>query len=269
MDINRIFILGLGHQKCGTSWFHKYLCQSEYFATGPAKEFHVWDRRDISLFKEKRLKLNLRTLLSRSRYVRYQMENSEDFYFSYFDNLMKRNKTITADITPSYSGLNSERLDYIKQKFLARGIETKAVIFVREPLARIKSAVRFNLDRGNYSEGIAENESDFEKALIQYYRTEHCSMRTMYENIISNAGNVFSPENIYVGFYENMFDASSVIELSEFLKIDAKVEFANVRVNKTKNVVPVTESDQEVREFYAETYDFFYEKYPICNELWK
>ena len=96
------------------------------------------------------------------------METSDDYYFSYFDNLMSGGKVISADITPSYSGLKSDRLEYIKKKFSEKGIQTKVVILVREPLSRIKSAVRFNLDRSNYSEGISLNETDFERSLIQY-----------------------------------------------------------------------------------------------------
>lgn len=54
MDKKRTFILGLGHQKCGTSWLHKYLCHSDQFAEGYSKEFHVWDRKDIPLFAIKK-----------------------------------------------------------------------------------------------------------------------------------------------------------------------------------------------------------------------
>ena len=200
MKDKRTFILGLGNQKCGTSWLHKYLCQSNKFVDGFTKEFHVWDRRDIPLFAHKKSHLSLRTLISPKKYQRYKMENT-DYYFSYFDKLMSGDKVISADISPSYSGLKSDRLEYIKKRFSEKDIETKVVILVREPLSRIKSAVRFNLDRRNYSEGISLNETDFESALIQYYKTEHCSIRTNYENIISEAEGVFSSDNIHVGFY--------------------------------------------------------------------
>ena len=153
MKDKRTFILGLGNQKCGTSWLHKYLCQSNKFADGYTKEFHVWDRRDIPLLAHHQSHLSLKTLISPKRYRRYKVENT-DYYFSYFDKLMSGDKVISADITPCYSGLKSNRLEYIKKRFSEKGIETKVVILVREPLSRIKSAVRFNLDRRCYYEGI-------------------------------------------------------------------------------------------------------------------
>ena len=269
MEDKRTFILGLGNQKCGTSWLHKYLCQSNKFVEGFSKEFHVWDRRDIPLFFDKKTRLNLRALISPKRYQRYRMENSDDYYFSYFNKLMSGGKVISADITPSYSGLRARRLKFIKQKFAEKEIDTKVIILVREPLSRIKSAVRFNLDRGNYSEGIKLLETDFESALNQYYRTEHCSIRTKYENIISEAESVFPKDSIYIGFYENMFEKNEVQRLSKFLQIEPKFEFAKVKVNKTRNAVSDTYSDLKVKEYYADTYEYFYENHPISNELWK
>lgn len=268
MKDKRTFILGLGNQKCGTSWLHKYLCQSNKFADGYTKEFHVWDRRDISLLAHHQSHLSLKTLISLKRYRRYKVENT-DYYFSYFDKLMSGDKVISADITPCYSGLKSNRLEYIKKRFSEKGIETKVVILVREPLSRIKSAVRFNLDRRCYYEGISLNETDFQNALIQYYTTEHCSMRTNYQNIISEAKGIFSSDNIHIGFYENMFERSEVERLSKFLQIEPNLQYAKVKVNKTKNAVNITESDLQVKAFYADTYEYFYKNFPISKELWK
>lgn len=269
MEDKRTFILGLGNQKCGTSWLHKYLCQSNKFVEGFAKEFHVWDRMDIPLFSHQKSHLRQRKLISPKRYQRYQMQNSDDYYFSYFDTLMSGEKVISSDISPSYSGLKAHRLEYIKNQFLEKEIDTKAIILVREPLSRIKSAVRFNLDRGNYSEGIKSNEMDFESALLQYYNNEHCLIRTKYENIISEAESVFASDNIYIGFYENMFEESEVERLSKFLQVEPKFEFAKVKVNKTRNAVSETDADSKVKTYYSDTYDYFYKNYPISNELWK
>lgn len=268
MDLKRTFILGLGHQKCGTSWLHKYLCQSDKFAEGFSKEFHVWDSRDIPLLAKNKVRLSARTFINLGRYKRYRMEKSDDYYFHYFDRLMNKSRVISADISPAYCGLKSDRLQFIKQKFLDRGIETKAVILVREPLSRIKSAVRFNLDRGDYSEGIKLNEIDFERALNQYYTTEHCLMRTNYENIISEAKNTFSTDNIYIGFYENMFERCEIERLSQFLNVQPNFQFAKVKVNKTKNPVSITDLDYRVKEHYAKTYKYFHDNYPIVKKLW-
>ena len=95
----------------------------------------------------------------------------------------------------------------------------KVVILVREPLSRIKSAVRFNLDRKNYSEGIKPFENNFISALEQYYKTEHCLLRPTYKTIIVEASKAFKSEDIHIGLYENMFEENEVSRLSEFLQI--------------------------------------------------
>lgn len=125
------------------------------------------------------------------------------------------------------------------------------------------------MDRGNYSEGIKLNETDFESALIQYYKTEHCSIRTKYENIITEAERVFPTDSIYIGFYENMFENNEIERLSKFLQIEPKFDFANVKVNKTRNAVSDTDADLKVKAYYADTYEYFYNNHPISNELWR
>lgn len=94
-------------------------------------------------------------------------------------------------------------------------------------------------------------------------------MRTAYENIISEAKSVFSPQHIYIGFYENMFEHSQVTRLSEFLQIEPNYEFAKIKVNKTLNTISVTNSDQQIKSYYANTYEYFFKHHPLANELWQ
>lgn len=64
VNTKRIFILGLGHKKCGTSWLHKYLCQSDKFAEGFEKEFHFWDSKDILLFAKNKIRPSAKQFIS-------------------------------------------------------------------------------------------------------------------------------------------------------------------------------------------------------------
>ena len=181
---------------------------------------------------------------------------------------MTNGKILTADITPSYSGLKAERLSFIKQNFEKTDVAVKVVILVREPLSRIKSAVRFNLDRKNFSEGVKPGTLDFGAALRQYYKTQHCLFRTQYQNIIIEAEKVFTPDNLYIGFYENMFEHSAIKNLSEFLQIDPIFNFASVLVNQTKSPVQETDFDPQIKSFYKETYNYFFRNFPVSKNLW-
>ena len=41
------FLLGLGAQKAGTAWMHRYLESSPQCDPGFRKEYHVWDALDL------------------------------------------------------------------------------------------------------------------------------------------------------------------------------------------------------------------------------
>lgn len=265
------FILGLGHQKCGTSWVYSYLSRSRHFCQGMLKEYHIWDALDIPLLARNRVKkLQSGTNMKRSATStsRYDMQNDTDTYFEYFCGLYSNTNNIAADITPSYSGLKRNRLQEIRDGFGKRGVDVKALILIRDPLRRIKSAVRFNLDRKNYSEGIINGELDFDRALEQYFMTEHCTLRTRYQVIIGEAEKVFNEEQLYVGIYENMFTFDEILRLSRFFGIDPDFEFARKKVNKTIGDVYETNIDSLVKAYYADVYDFCYENYPLTQKLW-
>jgi hypothetical protein len=48
MNINKIFILGVGAQKSDTGCLHQYISKSPYYNMGRMKEYHIWDALSIS-----------------------------------------------------------------------------------------------------------------------------------------------------------------------------------------------------------------------------
>ncbi len=266
------FILGLGFQKCGTSWLYSYLQQSRKFDGGDLKEYHIWDAIDIPLLNYNRVEKPglISSVLDKSNNLRYLMQTNNEAYFDYFESIFSSTVTITGDITPSYSGLQKSRLSSIYSEFQEREIDCKAILLLRDPVDRIKSAVRYNLDRGNYDEGIKYGETDFLEALEQYYKTEHCTIRTRYDKTIDSVRGVFEEEDIYIGIYEEMFDSEKIDCVSNFVGIQAKYDFATVRVNKTKSATIVNhEIEEKVKNFYSEVYEYCNEEFPSTRNLWR
>tara|TARA_Y100000768_G_scaffold83991_1_gene60038 strand:+ start:156 stop:989 length:834 start_codon:yes stop_codon:yes gene_type:complete len=266
------FVLGLGFQKCGTSWLYRYLQQSEKFDGGKLKEYHIWDAIDIPILSYNIVKRPglVRNILDKSNYLRYRMQTDNESYFDYFESIFSDTVTITADITPSYSGLQKTRLRSIHSGFKERDIDCKAIVLMRDPVDRIKSAVRYNLDRENYDEGIKIGETDFFGALEQYYKSEHCTIRTRYDRTIELVRGVFDEEDIYIGIYEEMFDSDKIDKLSKFFGIQTKYDFAAVRVNKTKSATKVNHDiEQNIRNFYSEVYEYCNEEFPSTRNLWR
>lgn len=268
-SIQNTFILGLGNQKCGTTWLRKYLENFKNFDGGVAKEYHVWDALDIPIMFYKKASL-IDSIRSRKYRVRRGMQRLEQKYFEYFAGLYSNDVNISADITPSYSGLSTERLAYIKKEFDQRGICTKSVILIRDPVRRIKSAVRYNLDKGNYREGVGNGEKDFISALGQYYVTDHCRMRTSYNVIIQNALQVFDKQDVYVGIYENMFEPDEISRLSDFCMVPVKADYADVYVKKTASKVESNDLlEVAIRDRFQDVYDYCYEAFPVTKKLWQ
>ena len=260
----KTFILGLGHQKTGTSWFHTYLKSFSNFNAGITKEYHIWDALDIKCLSTNKINLPRND----KQTIRFKMQNDKTFYFEYFNSLFSEKINLTADITPSYSGLKKERLKIIKDSFLKKEINVKVIIFIRDPLARVKSATRFNLDRNNYNEGIKKDETNFVNALKQYYKNEHCILRTHYHITLDNAFSVFDEEDIFVGIFEKMFEPNEIIKLSDFLNVNPKINFGKIRINQTKNKVTRTIIDDDIKNYYCNVYDYCFEKFPATKVLW-
>lgn len=271
-DMDKVFLLGVGFQKCGTTWLHKYLRQFPEFAGGFKKEYHIWDALDLPVIRRKLVEKpsSFQRLFRTKGYLRHRMQFEESFYFDYFSSLYGDQHQISADISPSYSGLSQDRLEFIRQGFLEKGISCKAVALIRDPVSRIKSAVRFNLDRRNYNEGIPQGERDFTRALRHYFKSEHCSMRTRYDHTLERVRKVFPTEDVYVGIYETMFGEDEVARLSRFLGLEPNFEFTSVKVNKTKRKPESnSELEEEIRDYYSDVYDYCFAKFPATKTLWK
>ena len=109
----KFFILGIGAQKCGTTWLEAQLTKTSFFSNGGIKEFHIFNKlhRETSIdskLKNRRKKghenlLNLREI----------MRLSPEFYFNHFDYLYRKDTDIShvGDITPAYSILNKPSSD--------------------------------------------------------------------------------------------------------------------------------------------------------------
>lgn len=177
---------------------------------------------------------------------------------------------MTADITPSYSALSEARLSQIKAEFDIRGVAVKPIVLIRDPVDRIISAVRYNLSRGNYGEGISSGNNDFDSALAEYYTSAQCKLRTSYDATIKRALAVFGAENVYVGVFESMFTQPEIERLSQFLAVPVNSDFAQVNVNKSKSKSPhQTPIETDIRTAYANVYEYCFEFVPETKLLWR
>ena len=245
-----VFLLGLGAQKAGTTWLHAYVSRSAGTSFGKIKEYHIWDGLTISEYSEydlRKKKIDLRTHLQdlRRRLKGKQrlplllcrsMQRNATRYFDHFaQELMKEGIYLTGDITPSYSALSRETLTCIRDGFNKRGIDTKCVFLMRDPVERCLSAIRMYRRNQTSKQGVDISLSDRE-ALLEYVTSRHAQLRTDYPYTLENMKSVFSEEDIYGGFYETMFSSAEVERLSSFLNLPIAHDFVNERFNVTQKI---------------------------------
>lgn len=66
-------------------------------------------------------------------------------YYGYFANLLAApDIRLTGDITPSYSGLSAATLAEIRDGMATRGVPTRVVFMMRDPVERSWSALRMS-----------------------------------------------------------------------------------------------------------------------------
>jgi hypothetical protein len=136
----KIFLLGVGAQKAGTTWLHDYLSRHKSADLGFRKEYHVFDAlsaRGKGFFEtrirrgraqlaelEERLETSEQLLVSPGNknggtFKLLDFLYDYDNYFDYFNGLyIKDSITLTGDITPAYSGLSSNVFQTIRDGFI-------------------------------------------------------------------------------------------------------------------------------------------------------
>ena len=94
--------------------------------------------------------------------------------------------------------------------------------------------------------------------------------RTRYQATIANLESVFPPEDLWFGLYETLFSEPEVNRLSEFLGVETNHAFAKKQVQVSPKTKPEldAETKQLLRDFYADVYEYCYERFPSTREVW-
>ena len=263
------FILGVGAPKTGTTWLHEYLCQFPSVDMDFRKEYHVWGAKYNvgGLFDRFRVK-EADVWDNFSNLARYLMQNEPCWYENYFSTLVKGNVTMTGDITPAYSALRQEHFRQIRDRLEAAGFRLKIVFLVRDPVQRCWSAVRMRVRNAKRTSGKEFSTQKINDLFSKSYKTEKYVVRTRYEETLTTLEKVFEIDDIYVGLYEEMFSDAQIKRISEFLGLEARLEYKKTHVNTSAPVELDKNFAKECFAFYRSTYDSFAARFPETRQLW-
>lgn len=246
------FFLGVGAMKCGTSWLWKYLSHFPNFDFNGIREYHIWDslyihdiRRDflINFFPDNKVNETLLNIF-----------DNNPPYEQYFSGLIKDNVNSTGDITPAYHALTAKHYASIKQRLESVGFDVKVIFLMRDPFDRAWSQAKFMKQHESFADS---------------YSSSKFTDRNNYKHTITELENVFSPEQIYYGIYEEMFTEQKIIDLSKFCGVAPDVSYARYNPNKSQITdEPPASIKQQAIDCYAKTYDFCAQRFPQTKQLW-
>lgn len=282
---NKVFILGVGCQKGGTTWLHRQLLKSIHVDTGMRKEYHVFN----SLYNKEDYRLSARFLQLQERATRMERKgrSGEEYdrlilnlsfihdtenYYKYFDDLWSRSGgqvTHVGDITPAYAALPADAYEEIKLRLESRGFTVKVIFIMRDPIERCWSTVRMSLRKLEHTGG-AISYKDEVSLLRKRFQSAVYQKRTRYEDTVRALEQVFQRSDIFYSLYENLFNASTLQKLKDFLDL-ADLEYdVNEQVNNTKRTEQVLDPalKSEIYQFYEKTYQFCAERYN-AREFWR
>lgn len=275
--MKKVFLLGIGAQRSGTTWLHRYLHLHPSVNLGFAKEYHIFDALYIPeegirrLFLQDRIKKFIAdpqpsdTDLTILRFL-----GDTDTYFDYFNDLVIANPgtRVTGDLTPSYAGLPVEIFRRIRTSLLKRDFEVRVVFLLRDPVERCISAARHSLSRAT-----APPTQNVERRVLRdSYRSVGCRMRTRYDLTIRNLEQAFDPSELIFFFYEDLFTPASIGKLNASLGLDHVEPNLNDRINETSSEHAVDESlRHEIFSYYEVVYEFAAERFgaDYVRSIWR
>ena len=150
----KVFILGIGAHKAGTTWLaDQFKKAGAKFPLG--KEAHIWDyvqkQETGEIAGRGRWLIKTKPKRSRAKSVSREKEKirkNPSSYSSYYYNFaVQNNVSFVGDITPLYSALSLETLARIRRGLVDEGFQAKVFFSARDPYSRVWSAIRFELKR--------------------------------------------------------------------------------------------------------------------------
>lgn len=257
------FLLGVGAQRCGTTWLHTYLAGHPSVFMSPFKELHVFDAMfapELSGYTREKRFNELRGLLGRMlrgervgkheltyEIERYDLSLGDDAYLSHFRRHVRPEQRVMGEITPSYSLIPSSGFCYVRDLLLKAGLEPKVIFIMRDPVERLYSQLRFNERRG-----VAQVNDALASALDR----PGVIFRTRYDLTLSSLDSAFDPDQLLLLFYEELFQDSSIASICRFLDIDVRPADFSARVNAAPDA---GEIDPDFRKAARERLNVVYE----------
>lgn len=273
----KLLLIGLGAQKAGSSWLADYLRSHPQAYVPALKELHYFDvvhmhrlvpgvsgrmerivkrmagRADTpGVIAGKHHRDRFEALLDRLRMTADGDYNYIDFFAD-----RVRDESVFCDITPSYSMLDADAF----QAMLGVHSNVRFLFVMRDPVDRLWSAIRM---------GAAKRGVDPHREFSRNLAMEEHVRRTDYARTICELESAVPPNRIKYIFYEHLFTARSMEDLTSFIGIDLRPAEFNKVVNGGNELALTPELHALGLARFRHVYDYVFERFGAATpDRWR
>lgn len=268
-----IFLLGVGAQKCGTSWLAEQLLGHPQFMMSPIKEIHYWDRRfhpgffgtsNLQDKIRKGLRKNPEDTFAGPLLERHLMDRHELYYRAFFETRLTPAHRAFGEFSPSYCILSADEFRYIRD--FMQPYRTRALFLMRDPVARLWSQCKMEFlkarNRGKSFDPVTAFETRYKQPAFL--------KRSDYKAAIENLDSAFAPDERHYAFFEDLFRIDSLKAICDFIEVDMFDFDTAANPNEGVNLArPSPESWATVRAAYAPIYEFVERRMGYLPDKWR
>ena len=262
-----VFLLGVGAQKAGTTWLYHQLSKSPSCNLGFTKEYHIWDAVYAPVVVGRPYRVPVVKPEPTEAAFRRLMQTVGGVYEHYFRQLITDQVRLVGDITPSYCTLDVNAYRNIKRRLESVGFRMKVVYLMRDPVERAWSALRM-VQRQRLKAGEAIADEALLALFSDFYRNAPQSYRGNYPRTVTALRQCFDSDDLFIGFYETLFEPATLSALSAFLDVDLRHADVEERVNVSKPIPLPTDLRRACQAFHREVYAFCHAQFPVTRQLW-
>ncbi len=232
--------IGIGSQRCGTSWLYRRLGEHPDLWLPPIKEIHFFDYLDATANTRKRkfhkdIRQRYRAYTSPGIVPKVKRPNLiwDINYFLraknmlWYSSLFTQGKDkISGEITPEYMMLSKD----VVEKIYTLNPHMKIIFTMRDPIDRVWSAAvrHFKVNGKRNMQDISEDE------LLNFAKRRGTTCRTNYLRTLSIWESVFPANQIYLEFFDNIQENPDdvLLQIFDFLGVKASTEYMLVDLTK-------------------------------------
>lgn len=230
----RVFFLGMGMGKAGSTWIYQYLTSLEGVKAGPLKEMRVLSRPASGSWIRALMELPWYKFEGRQwiheHFTRLPYRVNREKYYDVFSKLLTGDTRVTGEVSPGNIRISAEALREVRNSFAERGVHVVPILILRDPVDSLISSGFYKktvLRKSRYR----RDDRSATEIMVSKARDVTGQHDEAYLRAIPRLSEVFSPNETFITLFEDLFTEKEVRRLCKLLSINFRSEDFSIKVN--------------------------------------